>query len=390
MKRAEYLERIDRNQAALVFYAGLVAFALKIILSASTFGTNDVVSWAQFMTYVYDFDSVSIYREMPLYNHPPLVSGYLWILGGVAGEESLLFPFLLRLPGILADCGSLWFVWKLTDVYFADRRALWVTLTFALSPTLILVSGFHGNSDPVFLFFVLFSIYMLVVKRNLFVAGMLFGLSVNIKIVPLILLPAFFFVTGRMEEKLRFFGALALALIAGYGYHLSQEFQYLIRNIFFYRGWQGSWGIAKVLDSYPEFGTLVMEIAIISMMALVGWRVAHVDEGRQRDHKVLEAFSMTLLATLVFAPGFGVQYLAWLVPAFCFVGPLAAIGYSLSSGLLLLIVYRDWNGGFPLYFANSWGQPVSGFASALDSAVWVSLCVVLLLFSFRVFGVPKE
>ncbi|MDH3205869.1 MAG: glycosyltransferase family 39 protein [Gemmatimonadota bacterium] len=390
MRRTDYLDRIDRNQGAIVFYAGCLALAAKLLLSASAYGTNDVTSWAEFMRYVRDVDSVSIYRAIPLYNHPPLVSGYLWILGALIGDESPLFPFLLRLPSILADCGSIWFTWKLSQVYFADRRALWVTLTFALSPTLILVSGFHGNSDPVFLFFILFSLYMLLVQRNLFVAGLLFGLSVNIKVVPLILLPAFFFLTGRTANRMRFFGAAALMVIAGYGYHLSQDFESLVGNIFFYRGLPQVWGLGRYLEFYRDFGTLVMESAIIALTALLGWRAGHMAEGFQRDRKLLEAFSITFLATLALAPGFGVQYLAWLVPAFSFVGPVAAIAYSLSSGMLLLIVYRNWSGGFPLYFADSLSRGWGSFVQNLINAEWIFISAVFVWFTMRVLRPPAE
>lgn len=388
MNRTDYLDRIDRHQGAIVFYAGLLAFAVKLLLSASTFGTNDVVSWAQYMRYVYDVDSVSIYEAIPLYNHPPLVSGYLWILGALVGDESILFPFFLRLPSILADLGSLWFVWKLSRLYFGDRRALWVSLIFALSPTLILVSGFHGNSDPVFLFLVLASLYMLLVPRRVVVAGLLFGLAVNIKVVPLILLPAFFFLAAGTRQRMSFFGAAASVLIAGYGYHLSQDFQHLVGNIFFYRGLPRTWGLGRLVDSYRDFGTLVMEAAIVALTALLGWRARQLPEGPQRDRKLLEAFSLTFLAALAFAPGFGVQYLAWLVPSFCFVGPLAALAYSLSSGLLLLIVYRDWSGGFPLYFANSFVRGYGSFAYYLIGAEWIFISAVLVWFAMRVLQAP--
>lgn len=392
MKYLGRFAEIDQNPVKVVLFAGLIGFAIKILLSASTVGTNDVASWAFYTNYVLTDGSVSIYREIPLYNHPPLVSGYLWFIGRVlGGQESVLFPFLLRLPSIVADFGSLWLVWRLTDAYYGDRRALWATLTFALSPTLILVSGFHGNSDPVFLFLMLWSLYLLVIERSTVGAGLLLGLAVNIKIVPLMLVPAFFFLIRGMEGRLRFFGGMGLTLVAGYGYHLSRDFRHLITNIFSYQGFPGIWGIGMVFEPYDAFGRLAMEIVIIVMMAFLGWRMESVDDDADRSRKLLEAYSVTFLAALVLFPGFGVQYLAWLVPVFCFVSPLAAASYSLVSGLFLLMVYHHWSGGFPLYYANSfvageWSILVSG----LGAVLWLSLCVVLIVYSFRMYRLPGQ
>jgi hypothetical protein len=55
---------------------------------------------------------------------------------------------------------------------------------------------------------------------------------------------------------------------------------------------------------------------------------------------------------LVFTPGFGVQYLAWLLP-FCFVlGWRFVAGFYAGSTALLFAAYTHWSGGIPWYFAD--------------------------------------
>ena len=142
----------------------------------------------------------------PMFNHPPLVSYFLrgiYSLGAVRAlqENGLTFPFLLRLPGIIAD-----FVVVLLMLRLRKRWALptWSLLLLALSPVSIMVSGFHGNTDP-----------MVAVVRGARRlpcacatsrprAGVALALSCGIKIVPALLLPAFFWFWYSRQRTMRF------------------------------------------------------------------------------------------------------------------------------------------------------------------------------------------
>ena len=46
------------------------------------------------------------------------------------------------------------------------------------------------------------------------------------------------------------------------------------------------------------------------------------------------------------APGFGIQYLAWLVPWVVGLGAGVTITYYLASGLFQFLVYTFWSGEF--------------------------------------------
>ena len=83
----------------------------------------------------------------------------------LAGWTGLPFPFWLRLPSILADAANVWIVYKLVGERVlagerSERSAFWSLILLAGAPTLILISGFHGNTDsPVVMFFLLLSVY---------------------------------------------------------------------------------------------------------------------------------------------------------------------------------------------------------------------------------------
>src|SRR6185312_13199470 len=68
----------------------------------------------------------------------------------------------------------------------------WALLFFALSPVSLMVSGFHGNTDPVMVMFLVLAAISVLRVQPVF-AGILLALSCQIKIIPLLLFPIFFF-----------------------------------------------------------------------------------------------------------------------------------------------------------------------------------------------------
>ena len=155
-----------------------IATVIKLWLALTTVGTNDVTYWQVFMDYIVRNDSVSIYRDIRYYNHPPMVSGLLALLHIVTSRAPKTLPFLVRLPSICADVVSALMVFRLVRFAWDERRGLICAVGVALSPILILVSGFHGNSDPVFTALILVAAERLIIGRSPIVSGLLLGLAI--------------------------------------------------------------------------------------------------------------------------------------------------------------------------------------------------------------------
>ncbi|MFN8644651.1 MAG: hypothetical protein U0802_24415 [Candidatus Binatia bacterium] len=56
-----------------------------------------------------------MYVRNELFNHPPFMIHFLRALSALARWTGAPFPFCLRLPGILADVGTVAIVWRLRD-----------------------------------------------------------------------------------------------------------------------------------------------------------------------------------------------------------------------------------------------------------------------------------
>jgi glycosyltransferase involved in cell wall biosynthesis len=255
-----------------------------------------------------------------------------------------------------------------------------------------MVSGFHGNTDPIFVFLVLLGAYFLLIRGSWPAAALCIGLSINIKIVPLIIIPAFFFWIATWPRRIGFLIVVGLITLAGFGYHLSVSFSDLWRNIFSYGGIIGIWGLGRiwmyVRGAFPQaiqpwFPVLARYVmfGLISLLAFLKGRESLPKIGnqwagndQQRSQYLLETIGWAFLIFLVAAPGFGVQYLSWLVGPGIFLGIVGLSLYTVIASIFLFRVYTFWSGGFPWYFANSdvRGQWV-GIDRTLDMILWLLL-----------------
>ena len=201
-----------RKQRNLIIFCALAAFALKLLLALRTYGTNDVYAYQAFAVWSHFFGA-DLYRVEPAFNHPPSMIHALRILYWLAQTTHLQFSFLLRLAGIVADAGTVWILYRM----FEDRlTSVGTTIALlALAPIQILISGFHGNTDPVMIFFVVLSVW-LVSREQIAAAGVAFGLAMCVKIVPVILIPVLFFALVTWRKRMSFFlSAGALLAAAG-------------------------------------------------------------------------------------------------------------------------------------------------------------------------------
>src|SRR2546425_2634069 len=173
----------------------LVALTLKLAIAYNTIGTNDAVFFYGFAKVLSDHSLEWTYQHSRYFNHPPLTAYYLRGIYALTEQRwcqdiGIHFPFLLRLPGIIADFLVVLVLLRIskTDV----RIPIWALALFALSPVSLMVSGFHGNTDPVMVLLLVSASFMCVKDRPVF-CGLFFALSCQVKIIPLLFFPIFFF-----------------------------------------------------------------------------------------------------------------------------------------------------------------------------------------------------
>jgi hypothetical protein len=362
----------------------MVALLLKSALALRTIGTNDVITfdYFSFVAAQQPGRNLYLYAEPPwfVFNHPPFMIHALRALRWLSQATSLPFPFWLRAPGIAADVGSLLLVWRILGAS-GRRFSPWTLLFIAIAPASIMISGFHGNTDPVMILFLLLSIYLIEVQRRVGLGGVAMGLSVCVKIVPLLFVPAVLLHLRGWRQRAAFvLSAAAAGLLLSLPYAVEIPSAILSR-LFGYSSIYGQWGVTRLLqlDGIPlqplddlarALAPYLVPVAIPALSVLLRWRYP--------SRSLFWHASAVGLAILAIAPGFGVQYLAWAVPWTAVAGPAAAATFHASSGAFLFAVYTEWSQGLPWNLANSFIAPPWGARVVLlGLACWGSVLFLL-------------
>jgi tetratricopeptide (TPR) repeat protein len=359
--------------------AGL-ALACKLWLAATTYGTNDVYAYEQFATWARYLGS-GIYRNAWDFNHPPSMIPVLRALDGLANASGVFFPFWLRLLPTLADAGTLWLVYRMAKPRLGESRTRWGLLLLAGSPALLLVSGFHGNTDSVMMFFLVLSVYLTERRQSDLPAGVAFGLAACVKLVPIIALPALLLYRGDWRGRLQFCCGAAGVIAACWIPWMLPDMKQAVTQVLGYRGMYGHWGLSWLASHFfarDELPNVVLRSAgaylLLAAVVTLSFKMSRLASKPTLFAQLGCVFSLFLAAS----NAFGVQYLAWLAPwaTGLALGPVAF--YTLASGAFLLVVYNYWSEGMPWYLADSNRiGDYQGHADYFQLLCWVS---VLLLF----------
>lgn len=381
---------MERRRKIALLVAGGIALVVKIVLAARTYGTNDVYAWERFARWAGIFGA-RLYDADAAFNHPPSMIHLLRLLSWLAAATGVSFNFWMRLPAILADAGTLWVLWRIFRDRFDEPGVFSTLVLVALSPALILISGFHGNTDPVVMFFVLLALWLKQRAERDEIVGGVFGLALCVKILPVILLPAFFFAGREWRNRLRFCGGLAATILVLWMPYLYLNPKGVIRQVFGYKSIYGDWGIAwAIYRLFPQAPDSIHNgfhaVGAWVLIALITG-AAYAVNRREAKPSLYGLCGASMFLFLAAGNGFGVQYLAWLVPWTVALPTIAAGFFAIAGGAFLLLTYNYWSGGLPWYLADA--NYIGDFSPHLDyfeTFAWASVIVLAWAGWRRVLG----
>jgi Dolichyl-phosphate-mannose-protein mannosyltransferase len=349
-----------------------VLLTAKGITAWTTTGTDDALFWGVFARTVRRVGPVAIYSQHLLirYNHPPPMGWVLMALNQLT-DLGLPFRFLIRLPACLADVGSTFLVFELLRRRATLRTAFAGAMVVAVSPVLFIISGFHGNTDSVFVFFVLLTVWLLADRDRPVLAGLAIAAAVGVKLVPVIVAPALLAAALRRGRGVPFVATAGLAVTASWLPAVLREYPAMKANVFGYAGQAGEWGVAFLfrqvnatgaIDAYAGPGRYAVLAAAALPAAFWAWR---------RPDDLPAAVGLSLVTFLTLSPAFAPQYLAWPVAAGVLLSPVFAGVYSGVAGTVLFVRYTEWSHGFPWDRAHP--RPATKPDLVLLFAAWLVL-----------------
>jgi hypothetical protein len=350
----------------------LVAFIVKIGLAANTYGTNDVKTFEAMQEKFETRGAGALYTEgtearygdrvleVPRMNHPPfvlrLIQFWDWChrrLGGPLG-------FWLRLTCACADLFAFGLAWLL---FRGVLGSFWSLAVLAVAPAAVMISGFHGNTDPIMISLVVAGAYLVDRQKPPWMAGIAFGAACSVKVWPLVLLPVFFLSVGSWRRRATFLGSfVAVTGLLGLPWVLTMR-SLIVNRVFGYTPFEGWWGLSL---AFPGHGTTLKRALFAGILAAAVYM-------HKRIPSVFVQCGIISFVFLFLTPGFGPQYLAWALPWTAAVSWPAACLFHMAAGFFLFEIYTAWSAGIPWYFANAYVYPIPGWVLSAGLLAWLLL-----------------
>lgn len=344
----------ERRILMAVIAAGVV---LRVLHVATSMGSADSVTWMRNVLATERHGILGAYLHDPGLNHPPLALAIARAMSEAGALIGVQFNDMFRLLQTVADV--------VTTLALARLAGLYAASLFMLSPAAIFISGFHCQSDPLMTMFLVLAI----TARRPLICGVLIGLAAGIKIIALVALPLLL-LRFRGRELVHYLGAAFLTIALVFAPAVAATGTVVLKNVFGYTGLSVSWGLNYVLRLSPGMRQL-MTFALLAALALLWfWQL------RRRDDPA-RPIGIALLLVLVLAPGFGVQYLFWILPFLALLlRRWEALALHAVISAFLFAMYTAWSGEWPWWFGiHSAG--IAGVQWALF--VWIALVIALVV-----------
>ncbi|HYO96954.1 MAG TPA: glycosyltransferase 87 family protein [Polyangiaceae bacterium] len=343
-----------------------IALLLRLWLSWESVGTNDIMTWQGFATKVREVGVLRTYQLDAWFNHPPLMGYWARLALELAEASALPFPFVFKLLPIAASVAT---IYALTVSY---QLAWWKLLLLASNPVDILIGSYHGNTDCLCVSLCVAALLMANGGRSL-MSGLMLAAAINVKLIPVILILPLLASLPSWGGRLRCLLGLALGALPFVPVLLS-VFDAFVKNAILYNSFRAYWGFGMLaygsVTSFPRTSAEVWAFAdqgkyLILLSSALYAVLPRVGVAVERAQYL--AFPMA--SFLVFASGFGPQYLVYPLPFLILVRPRLAFAFAYLAGAFAFFLYHwYWTKTFPLYsqFNTNWPDMnalLFGFAS---------------------------
>jgi hypothetical protein len=344
----------------------ITGLLVRLWVARVSIGSNDILTWQGFAQEVLDHGVPRTYLLDGGFNHPPLM-GYLAAASlRVAKVLGLPFAFVFKLTPIVA---SVLTIYGLGRGY---RVPWWTLLLLVVSPIDILISSYHGNTDTLCVAFSVAALLAANGERPI-LSGLALGAAINVKLIPVIAIVPLLASLPSWKARLRFSFSLGVSALPFVPILLS-VFHAFVQNAILYNSCRAYWGFGMLAygsdASFPRTSEVLWHFTELGKYPILAGSAAYAMlplVGRRIERAQYCAFAFTTF--LVFASGFGPQYLVYPAPFLIVVRPRLGSVYAFVSGLFALLLYHwYWTHTYPLFseFRTRWPDTIAlmvGFGS---------------------------
>jgi hypothetical protein len=370
---------LPKSQRRILLAALTLGTLAKVFLAFKASATLDSIAYVEFLNEIREKGGIALYQFRGSFNNPfifpPAIIHLIKALGFISDSTGLPFKFWLRLLPSLADVGSFFVIWRLLRGHKDLFRLLFL---LALCPTSIVINGYEGNVDGFMIFPVLLAVWLIESQKPLWLGGAAWGMALNVKAVPLMFVAALFFRLRSTRARIQFFAVTAAVILI-----CSMPFIFqspgIIKEVFGYASIYGVWGITKlavIIAGPPVFlywpydptgwhSIFASGLKFVAFAVIV--IVSYEMNRNEPKSNLLKQCGLIVAIFLFLTPGFGVQYLVWLVPFVTAAGLRATAIYYFTTTVYLAFASQ-------VLACHDFG------CSALMFLCWLSIGVVIFEF----------
>ncbi len=339
---------------------------LRLVLAFTTSGVPFDIGSYELAARAFWDHGLGLYRELAAgaedtgllrWPYPP---GFIvWAIVALALRRLTNAPFagLIKLPMIFADLGIAVTVVMLLRARGVDERTqLLAAALIAFGPSFFLISGVHGQLDAVAILpaLIALAVWERGGNRRAPLAGVLVGLGIALKTVPILTLIAILPTVRSRREGVTLLGAAALIPAATLAPFFLAEPEATVQSLM-YAGAPGVGGLSLVVQpslaevwilGHPYEPSRVTETLAswaplglgIVLLAVAGLLI-------RRRVPAAQGVALVWLSVYAFSPNFFFQYLVWGLPFFLAVGAIRAVAavQAVALGPTLLALFRPWS-----------------------------------------------
>jgi hypothetical protein len=357
----------------------LVGLVLRIALALVSIGSNDIVTWRGFAAALGEAGLLGRYGEVQadgfVMNHPPMAVWYAFLARETAIFFGLPFALVFKLPMIVSDIALA----ALLGVVGGrpGRPSLGLAAAYALSPIAIGISAYHGNTDSLCTALA-FLAAVLLARGRPGACGLALGAALNVKLIPLLLLPALLLQCRGLVATRRFATGLVFALLPLLPFVWEQPLEFY-RATLAHGSELNHWGVTAFLHAAIQNANLkplAAPLVVVFVDHGLYWLFAGITgvaiAGRLLRWGPIELAAICFGLFLTIAPGFAVQYLIYVLPFLLLADFRRGLLYSALGGLFAAVVYASyWTGTLPFYSRFHGGFPMP--APLLGVLAWAVL-----------------
>lgn len=356
----------------------LVGFLARLALFAFSVGSNDIGTWERFAGELQRWGVLEEYRRNSAYNHPPLIGWWAVFALRAAAATSIPFRFWFKLLPLISDVVATRLVFLIGARRGTNVDGWRAAAAFSTAMVSVWITSHHGNTDSLCALLVLVAAWALTDRDSPFLAGLALAGALNVKLIPLVVIPAMVVQLRSPGAAMQFAGGLGVGLLPFLEPALGawNEFQ---RNAIQYGSSRNRWGARFFLLGFQEIQIAkpVVKHLETAYVAAGRYLIMALNLGagiivRRRGLTSYHACTVALAIFLFFIPGFAIQYMVYPLAVLVVVDLRRATLYGVIAGIFVAADYlhyaRTW---FPLLTIH--GAPFSWWVAFLGVAAWLVL-----------------